>query len=130
MHFQSSNGVTHILLDEGESEIQALISIVKASFSGAEVDPDLSTNDTNYELSNEEALHFIRPSPRIYDGLIVEMTKVDGRTCDTVVYKIADGHFSLYDHYYQRFRGEPAKMLARANEILRGSLTRLEFSEK
>jgi len=127
MHFESINGVTHIYLDSSEPERLALRCIAKASFAAASVDPDLSVNGAEYRMSDDEADLFIRTEPRVYDGLVVEMNKVDGRLCSTVVYKISEGRFSLYDRYYERFRGQPAAMLSEAAKLLSASVDQAQM---
>lgn len=122
MRFEAKDGVTHIYLDPDEPEQLALRSIVRASFAAAVVDPELSINDAGYEMTDAEADLFIRKEPRLYDGLVVEMNKVDGRLCSTVVYKVGDYHFSLYNRYYERFRGQPEAMLREAARLLHDSL--------
>ena len=118
MEIKVIDGVSHIFLDEDEPEIIALRSIAKASFKDASLDEQLSINGPNYQMSDDEADLFIRREPRSYDGLVVEMARVDGRLCNTVLYRVGVGHFTLYDRYFEWSRGEPKKMLQDASILL------------
>lgn len=118
MRYERDGEVTCITLDAEDTERAVLRAIVKASFCLASPEPGLSANGAEYQMTDEEADRFIRDKPRFYDGLVVEMNNVDARTCNTIVYKTDAGKFALLNNYYERFRGQPERMLERAKAEL------------
>ena len=112
--------VTTIVLDEDEADLVALRAIIKSSFASAPVDTEWSRNESTYSMSDEEADMFIRTLPRKYDGLVIQIAKVDGRVCNTLVRKVGERTYSLDNLYYSRSPEERQKMLRSANHELHG----------
>ncbi|TSA56818.1 hypothetical protein D4R42_02815 [bacterium] len=120
MRYEKIEGITHIYIEEGETEQQILRVIVKASFELAcAVGLGWLHFNGNQEMTDELADQFISlPSD---DGdTVVQMDYVQGRQCKTYIKKVGDNHFILRNRSYERDRGTPEPMLDRAEEILGG----------
>lgn len=120
MKYENQNGTTHIFVENGENEGPVLRAIVKASFELARpAGMGWVHFDDSQEMTDETAEQFINYAA--YSGVtVIEMDYVEGRQCKTFVSRVADGHFTLANHSYERDRGTPEPMLDRANDILVG----------
>lgn len=123
MRHEKIRGVTHIYVEESETEQQVLRVIVKASFELAR--PAglgwMNFNDSE-EMTEEDADNFVSLPPSS-GNTVVDMDYIQGRQCKTTLRKKSDGHFILNNGRYERDRGVPEPMLDRAKEILAGKET-------
>lgn len=125
MRHEKIEGVTHIYVDDGETEQQVLRAIIKASFELARPAGMgwLHFTADSKIMTDEEADTFITSTPRYHDDKsAIEMDYVQGRQCKTYINKVENGHFALSNHSYERDRGTPEPMLERAKEIMVGEI--------
>ena len=110
-----------IYMEEGENELAVLRALVKASFelASATVIGLLHSND-EIRMTDEMTERFISLPPR-HRSEVVSMNYVRGRQCKTYIQRIGDGQFSLSGFSYERGRGTPEPLFARANEIVSGA---------
>ena len=118
MRHEKIEDVTHIYVEEGETEQQVLRAIVKASFELARpIGFSRQHFDASQKMTEEVADKFINLLPH-HRNVVVDMDFVQGRRCKTKLSKQNDGHFTLDNYLYEQDRGTPELMLDRAKEIL------------
>lgn len=120
MKHEKVNGETHIYVENGEQEEDVLRAIVKASFQLAR---PAGLSRMNFakeqEMTDADADRFIF-KPFASNATVVKMDYVGGRQCKTYLSKVEDGHFTLFNYFYERDRGLPDQMLELAKKILDG----------
>jgi len=124
MRYEKIGEDHHIYVEKGETERQVLRVLVKASFELARpvglgwFHFKDETKD-EIQMADEIADQFIDLPPRLVDT-VINMDYVQGRQCKTFIRKVAEGHFQLANHSYERDRGIPEPFFERAKEILTG----------
>lgn len=117
MLFTTTNRKTVIYLQPTEDRTLALRAIARASYESAQaVGYGILHFKANSSLTDEEcdALMDVR-------GYALRMDYVRGRQCKTYIKEISATEFALLDSLYERDRGKPDEMLARANDLLTGA---------
>lgn len=120
MRYEKTDGITHIYVEEGETEQIVLRAIVKASFELARPAGMgwIQFKDSK-QMTDNEADSFITLTPRYAaDKSVVNMDYVQGRQCKTYISRNDQGHFTLANRSYERDRGAPDPMFNRAKEIV------------
>lgn len=120
MRHEKIAGISHIYMEQGETEQLVLRAIVRASFELARpAGKGWIHFNGNQQMTDEEVDQFITLTSRYADDKsVVEMDYVQGRQCKTYINRVEEGHFTLANRSYESDRGAPDPMLGRAKEII------------
>ena len=116
MRFKTINGITHIYVEDGETEQQVLRAIAKASFKSAlPAGPFAQKQYNSKDVMDDEMVdNYIN----LQGDEVLLLDFVKGRRCKTSLMRVEKGHFTLNDTMFEQDRGNPTQLLKEVQSML------------
>ena len=116
MRFETIKGITHIYVEDGETEQQVLRAIAKTSFKSALPAGPFGQKKFNPEdvMTDEMADNYINLQGD--EVLLLDFAK--GRRCKTSLMRVEKGHFKLNNIMFEQDRGNPIQLLKEVQSML------------